>query len=288
MSLVELNFYSRCLSKSVNVTVVLPYGNWCEYSKRSDYSKEEDCSLEEKKPSTTRKEYKVLYLLHGYQGDNLSWLRNTSVEIYAERSDTIIVMPSGENSFYVNIANLNLRMEDFITQELREFIESTFPIKKERSSRAIAGLSMGGYGSLRLGLLYPAIYSAVAAFSPPYLTTDKEISPFFFGEFKDASEIVFGKSDSWLGSTYDIYYLAETLKNRLEKVNLPEPYIYLACGEQDELLYGNRKMAKILQEKSQNYKYTEGNGGHVWAYWNRHLARFLSYWAESYEANLDC
>ncbi len=264
MSLVQINFYSHQLRKNTNVTIVLPYGNWQDIDSTSDLSE------------YGKKEYPSLYLLHGYQGDNLSWLRNSEVEKFAERHQCIVIMPSGDNSFYINLSSMKLNYENFIISELRRYIEKTFPISRNREYRAIAGLSMGGYGALRLGFLYPELYAYIGAFSPPYVTTDMDISPFFHSEFREASTLFFGEPETWGSSTYDTYKLLDELKSRCDDKDIEVPYIYLACGEQDSLIEGNRKMAKKLATSEFNYKYVEGSGGHIWSYWNRHLSKFMS------------
>ena len=126
------------------------------------------------------KKYPVLYMLHGYGGNNNDWLQNNTGSIwagggtmpayareYAEKTgkELIIVAPDGGNNFYCDGFNGGPKYMSFFFQEFIPYIESTYAIKAERKSRAIGGLSMGGYGSLYYGTLHPEMFCYVYACS---------------------------------------------------------------------------------------------------------------------------
>lgn len=278
MSWVTLRFFADSLAGECQVSVFLPYGN-----------------MPSGKPlgtdGTNRETgYPHLYLLHGFQGDHESWLRNTAAERLAERYGVVIVMPAGGNSFYINHPARLFYMEDFLKKELPLFVERTLPVARKREARAVAGLSMGGYGALRLGLLYPEFYGAVASFSPPYVYPDPRIAPFFYGAFRETARAYFGAEEQWRDSDFDLYSLAQRWPELTAARACSAPFVYLACGEQDELLEGNRKMALELETLARrfplSYLYSEGTGGHVWTYWERHLNRFLAEWTKRRPATL--
>ena len=100
----------------------------------------------------------VLYLLHGLSGDHTTWMRQTSIERYARRYRVCVVMPAANKSYYMD--------DTFIGEELPAIIERCIPfVSKKREGRFAAGLSMGGYGAMKLGLSRPGRYAAVASLS---------------------------------------------------------------------------------------------------------------------------
>ena len=126
------------------------------------------------------KKYPVLYMLHGYGGNNNDWLQDNTGSIwagggtmpayareYAEKTgkELIIVAPDGGNNFYCDGFNGGPKYMSFFFQEFIPYIESTYAIKAEKKSRAIGGLSMGGYGSLYYGSLHPEMFCYVYACS---------------------------------------------------------------------------------------------------------------------------
>ena len=126
------------------------------------------------------KKYPVLYMLHGYGGNNNDWLQDNTGSIwagggtmpayareYAEKTgkELIIVAPDGGNNFYCDGFNGGPKYMSFFFEEFIPYIESTYAIKAEKKSRAIGGLSMGGYGSLYYGSLHPEMFCYVYACS---------------------------------------------------------------------------------------------------------------------------
>lgn len=125
--------------------------------------------------STPKGGWPVLYLLHGLGGTSGDWerlgkLRDKVDHLIADgdMKPLLIVMPSGGNSWYVDSADVNGpgNYATAISHDLEQAVEGAFPVGKDRAHRAIAGISMGGFGALRLGLSDPGRYSAIAALSP--------------------------------------------------------------------------------------------------------------------------
>ena len=126
------------------------------------------------------KKYPVLYMLHGYGGNNNDWLQDNTGSIWAgggtmpayareyaaqTGKELIIVAPDGGNNFYCDGFNGGPKYMSFFFEEFIPYIESTYAIKAEKKSRAIGGLSMGGYGSLYYGSLHPEMFCYVYACS---------------------------------------------------------------------------------------------------------------------------
>src|SRR6476661_11109908 len=145
----QLTVKSTVLNRLVRYTVYLP----------SDYE-------------SSQRSYPVVYLLHGYTDDNTGWLQFGEINRYADRSISegiippmIIVMPNADSSWYINSYDGKENYEDFFIKEFMPAIEKTYRIKAEKRYRGIAGLSMGGYGTLTLSLKHPDLFSAAAPLS---------------------------------------------------------------------------------------------------------------------------
>ena len=109
--------------------------------------------------------WKTLYLLHGIYGDCTSWVTSSCVQRYAEDRNLCVVMPDGENGFYLDHPDYMNRFAGWIGEELVEAARGMFPLSEKREDTWIGGLSMGGYGALRTGLKYADTFGGIAAFS---------------------------------------------------------------------------------------------------------------------------
>ncbi|HEY8285895.1 MAG TPA: alpha/beta hydrolase-fold protein, partial [Chloroflexota bacterium] len=128
MALCELRYYSAALENMTAATLILPEG----------------------RPGP----FPTFYLLHGLSDDHTAWTRNTSLERYAEASPFMIVMPDGGRGYYSDAPGGDA-YETAIVRDLMTTIDQTFQTDARRGARAIGGLSMGGYGALKLGLGHP-------------------------------------------------------------------------------------------------------------------------------------
>lgn len=136
MAIIKLNYLSKALLRTVDVTVVLP----------TDTLDMDTMTYNQKK------EYKTLYLLHGIFGDQNDWLYGTRIQRFASERGLCVVMPSGENMFYVDQENTHNLYSQFIGEELVEMTRAMFPLSHRKEDTFIAGLSMGGYGAIVNGL----------------------------------------------------------------------------------------------------------------------------------------
>jgi len=105
----------------------------------------------------------LMILLHGYMGNYTNWLRYTRLEKYLDGKNIVVVMPSGENSWYLN-GLFNDPYESFLNRELHKIIKETLNLVFKRENTSIVGLSMGGYGAIRSLLKYSHLYSKGASF----------------------------------------------------------------------------------------------------------------------------
>lgn len=216
---------------------------------------------------------RTLYLLHGWNGDHQDWIHNTRIIELANKYNIAVILPSGENSFYIDHPNQN-NYGKFIGKELIDVTRQLFNLSHKKEDTFISGLSMGGYGSLRNGLFYNQVFGKIAAFSSrifvkndPYhdLSEDNDI------HFRERAII---ESDSFadLPEEMDIYQLAK----RAEEM----PEIFIACGTEDHLYEENYALHQFLAENSILHDYYESSGEHNWDFWNEYIEKAIEWLAE--------
>ena len=147
----------------------------------------------------------VLYLLHGMSDDHSIWLRRTSVERYAAKYGIAVVMPNAHRSYYSDTAG-GLRYWEYFSQELPEFINATFRFSRSPEDTFVAGLSMGGFGAMKLALNCPGRFAAAGGFS-------SAIGPCelvrHVPSLKKEFDNLFGSLENVPGSINDLYAVAD-------------------------------------------------------------------------------
>lgn len=207
--------------------------------------------------------YPVLYLLHGLTGGYTDWSTRTRLVEYTRTQPLIIVMPDAGNSWYTNAAgDPSAKFEDFVLADLVADVEKKFDAIASRDARAIAGLSMGGYGAVKMALKRPAQFVFAGSFSGAMPAGhDPEYGRQFGTEFV-RMQAIFGPPGSETRRDNDVYALAEAVPPSTA------PYVYFDCGTSDGLLESNRRLAAVLQKGGVRYEYHEVPGAHSWAYWD--------------------
>ena len=203
----------------------------------------------------------AVYLLHG-KGENFrSWSNYSDVARFAEQG-LILVMPEANISYYTNAVDRpEDRYEDYIVNDLIHNVESRFPVIADRSHRAICGISMGGYGSIKIALKHPDLYAFAAGMSSALDVPSRSFSLKRFGQYMEHRKI-FGPQGSQTRRDNDP--LALVLKVNPEKM----PYIFLTCGDKEGLLVVNRNFAALLTERHFQHEFHIEPGGHDWNQWN--------------------
>jgi S-formylglutathione hydrolase FrmB len=201
--------------------------------------------------------FPVLYLLHGMSDDHTAWTRWSNVDKYVENLPLMVVMPDTERGWYVDAArDPGKKFESMIIEDLIGFVDSTFQTVASRAGRAIAGLSMGGYGALSLAMKHPDMFRAAHGFSGGF-DRSWQAAP------NDEFRLLFG--DDPTGTDFDINILA----GKLDVATMPS--ISFDCGIDDFTLEGNRSLHARLTDLGIPHRYTEYPGAHTWAYWNEHI-----------------
>ncbi|MDN6625672.1 MAG: acetylesterase [Pisciglobus halotolerans] len=211
------------------------------------------------------KPFKTLYLLHGWNGNHEDWLQGSRIAEIAEKHRLAVIMPSGENSFYVDHENGN-NYGKFIGEELVAETRKLFHLSHKKEETFIGGLSMGGYGALRNGLLYSQTFSKIIALSSKMLSRD-------FGD-KLVDEIGRGQLQSLIGLRYKDMPIEMDLAELAEKALLlkeEKPEIFIACGTEDNLIQENQAYHDFLNQLKYPHIYKTAPGGHEWPFWDTYI-----------------
>ena len=215
------------------------------------------------------KRYPVLYLLHGYTGGHEDWWKRTRIQQYVKDIPMIVVMPDAENSWYVNsFTEPNEQFESLLIHDIPHYIQTMYSVDSTR--QGIAGLSMGGYGALVLGLRHPTHFgfigslSGAIAFPRGMNDTTRPAERALIPSLKR----VMGEKTSGFRNAHDVFLLyRQTSKDSL-------PYIYMAIGIQDgyrTFLPANRAFTDLLRTYGASYEYHETPGGHTWQFWDKEI-----------------
>ena len=249
MAWTTLHWYSNILGKQTSAEVLLP--------------------------ETGQGPFATFYLLHGLGDDSSMWMRRSRIEWYVRDLPLIVVMPDGYRSFYTHHAG-GPDYARHIGEELPTFIEHHFQARAERSARALGGLSMGGYGALRVGLGYAGRFCSVNSHSGAVCWQDFN-NPTLVARgpaFLEELRAIFG--DDPRGSSHDLMVQA---RRSLADGTLPE--LLIDCGTEDFLIQDNRTFHADLKAAQVPHTYREYAGGHTWDYWDTHIQNSLAFHAQN-------
>lgn len=216
--------------------------------------------------------YPVVYLLHGLTGHFSNWTDKTGLAEYGFNHKFIIVTPEGDNGWYTDsVSTPNDKYESYIVKELIPEIDKKYRTLADREHRIIAGLSMGGYGSLKFGLKYPEMFSLIGSFSGALGAagwTEKNA-----GSIGKSMDAVFGADETAeTRRSNDIFKLMKEMTPEKAKAL---PYIFQSCGTEDFLIQNNRDFLAIINEKKVPHEYREHPGIHDWIFWDDQVRDFL-------------
>jgi S-formylglutathione hydrolase FrmB len=218
----------------------------------------------------SQRRYPVLYLLHGLGGDYTDWTTRSNVAEYSRALPLIIVMPDGHNAWYTN-SDTEGAYETYIVNDLQADVVKKYRTINSRYGRAIAGLSMGGYGALKMALKRPAAFAVAGSFSGAFGATRRgELERLISKDEGARLEAIFGGAESPTRMENDLFALAASAKPGAA------PYLYVDCGIADNsLIAANREVVTAIHKTGAAYEYHEIAGGHTWDYWDRRIRDFL-------------
>jgi S-formylglutathione hydrolase FrmB len=253
MAFLNCNFHSDVLGLACSMNVIVPQQNSTVIGMTSKGGK---------------KTYPVLYLLHGLSDDHTIWSRRTSIERYVAAMNMIVVMPNTHRGYYTDMA-CGAKYWTFLSEELPAIVKGIFPVSNRREDTFAAGLSMGGYGALKLGLRCPEKFAAVAG-----LSSAVEVEFLMKMDSRNVEMArIFGTVDEFKGSENDLFHVA----TRLAKSKQPQPAIFQCCGTEDFLYQGNIKFRDHLKKLKMNLHYQEAPGDHNWGFWDTYIQDVLKW-----------
>lgn len=263
----SLEFKSEKLSYPVKYSVYLP----------ADYE-------------TSLRSYPVVYLLHGYSDDETGWIQFGEANSIADRGienrdfpPAIIIMPDGKVSWYCNAVNNQDSWQDMFIDEFIPYVEKVYRIRQKKEFRAIAGLSMGGFGALQISMNHPDMFSTCIAMSSGTFTDEEIINMpderynMFFGK-------IFGmnlKGEQRITDNWKIHSPLQLIKT-VPTDKLKSIRFYIDCGDDDFLYKGNSTLHIEMRDLGIPHEYRVRQGSHSWEYWRTGLYDGLKYIGEKF------
>lgn len=225
--------------------------------------------LPESYATSEDKEYPVVYILHGYDGDYTSWLTLTEPKLdsLASHYDMIFVLPDGRDSWYWDApADPKLKMESFFVEELVPYIDENYRTIADAKHRAITGLSMGGHGSLWLGMRHSDIWGSAGSMSGG-VNINK---PKWAKSWKMAQR---------LGSQaqYPQRWKDHTVITLVKNLKPGQLNITFDCGVDDFFIGVNRELHEEMLKYKIPHDYSERPGKHSHSYWKNSIRYHLQY-----------
>jgi S-formylglutathione hydrolase FrmB len=261
--------------------------------------------------------YPVAYYLHGAWGSEWDWSRQGRIGAVldslaaANGTELIVVMPDGDDGWYTtwNLLGNNAacqqkplrqdespasycvpwpKYDEYVARDLVAKVDSSYRTIANRAHRAIAGLSMGGYGAITLALRYPSVFSAAASHSgvlsplyvgphpfaapPQYATRMDQLAPIYRGLWPIIAPAFGNDTAAWWSR------MPGRIAQRLVASRRgPMPAIMLDVGSEDNLVDQNRDFHATLQRLGVAHVYTEWPGVHDWMYWRAHVGESLTW-----------
>ena len=276
MAFVDFKYFSPVMGMQMNIGIILP-----EVSQGVGV---EGAGKDTNAPIPT------LYLLHGTSDDQTIWHRRTSIERYVSDKRMAVVMMTTHLGAYTN-QKYGFRYFDYVAKEVPEICARYFNLSRKREEKFIAGLSMGGYGALKIGLALPDEFSVVGGLSagvdrlghlPEAMRKMKSIEEFrtmkdeldprayanwmnFFLNFGSPAEFAKSEDDN-------LFLVAEKAKASGKKL----PKLIIRCGTEDKLaIEPNRRFKKHLDDLGIENDYAEFPGIHSWEFWDTHIQYVL-------------
>lgn len=264
----SLKVKSTTLGKDVEYSIYLP----------SDYER-------------SNRSYPVLYLLHGYTDDETGWTQFGEAHLIGDKlmqsgevAPMIIVMPDAGVSWYINSYDGKSNYEDFFIKEFIPHIEATYRARTTKQYRAVAGLSMGGYGTLIMATKHPEMFAAAAPLSSGVFTDDEIINA-QENTWKVVLGDLYGKKDLAGKSRLTEHYNKNSILKIIETGNaeeLKKVRYYIDCGDKDFLIKGNMALHAVMIDKKIPHEFRVREGVHNWTYWRTALPEVMKFVSDSF------
>lgn len=250
MADISMNYFSLAMGRHVSIKVILPF--------------------EGVMMGRVQEPVKTLYFLPGYSANAESIVSQIKLAAESFFKGLAIVVPDGENAFYVDQPVIGRMYEKFVAEELVNVTRKLFNLSDRREDTYIGGISMGGYGALMLGARHMDRFSKIVAMSPAVDLYSMVEDGLFK---KDMMDFYYGSPEKF----YAEYYPTKLL-TAAKEAGKDLPAIYMCCGEQDPLVHKVCKVfAQEMQEAGIPMDVHNGDGMHEIDYWNAHLSEAIDF-----------
>ena len=252
--------------------------------------------------------YPVLYLLHGYMQNYTVWGRNLAAAFYARNlNDLILVLPDGGNSWFINYASSTEgqkdNWEDHIIEDVIAHVDANYRTEARREGRAIAGLSMGGFGAFSMGLRHPDMFVSIGSTSGALSHARTAAAAIRAGIDRgpgardEERQARIDEADAFISKIIDMPGFS-TQDDRTPKgidfetpeqaeaydpfaiiYNVPRsqmPHIYMDAGTEDDLVNEARELAQLLMLNNVPFDYMQSQGRHNSEYWRRSIGHMMT------------
>lgn len=252
MSQLSIKYFSRCLVRNTVFNVILP----------NDYV--------DKETEYVKRNRKTLMLLHGYTGDAGNWVP----EELANKYNFAIVIPNGENGFWLDGISTGHKFQSLIGVEIIEYLRKNFNLAKTPEDTYVMGMSMGGFGAIHTALAYPDVFGTAVGLS--FANIINKIA-----NMKPEDSTDFANYEYYRECFGDLDKVKESEKNpevlikKLIASGKKLPEFYLACGTSDFLLESDREFHKFLTDNGVKHVYWEDSGGHDPFFWDKCVRKFI-------------
>lgn len=245
MAFIQMNMISHSLHRTVPINAYIP----CD-----------PILMPDMEPPTGP--WKTMYLLHGYTGSCFEWPECVNLNELSKQYNLAIILPDGENHFYVDAKRRNDMYGEFIGNELVDFTRMVFPLSHEREDTIIAGVSMGGYGAIRNGFKYSEVFGHIIGCSPAIIIDDinpgTKIATCTGTTSNDFYRSVFGTLEGMEETDLSPKWLAAQMVKEGKRF----PDIFWGCGRNDLLVEPSRTLDKALTDLKVPHVYKEYPGTH--------------------------
>lgn len=235
--------------------------------------------------NSSTKSYPIVYLLHGYTDNETGWTQFGQIDYLVTEAiqngtipPMIIAMPDAGVTWYINDHDYSNPYEDYFFQEFLPHIESKYRVRAEKQFRGVAGLSMGGYGSLLYALKHPDMFVASAPLSAAIYTREEVIQA-EMDRWNRTEAVMYGKdlagperiTQHWIDNN-PIEIIKSKKVDDLKKV-----HYYFDCGDDDFLYKGNATTHILLRDLKIPHEFRIRDGAHNWTYWRTGIIDALDF-----------
>ena len=253
MAYYRIEYYSQALCRQASFEMLIP-------------NDPRDPKIENKKPMST------LFLLHGYTGKAGNWVP----EYLTEKYNFAIVMPSGENGFYLDGLCTGHAFQTLVGVELVDYVRKTFNLARTPADTFIAGMSMGGFGALHTALAYPETFGKAAGLSSALIVHGiAHMQP--GGGNSVANYAYYHECFGDLETVETRDCNPEVLAHKLKAAGKKLPELYLACGTEDFLIEPNRELHRFLEKEKIAHEYHESKGIHDMVFWSEYIVKAVDW-----------